>query len=253
MKTLIVIFAVITSVTIGFSQNDSILPNYYGNYSLIEVTIAPNLEWQYDDVTIEFFDNNEDDTIEVGSIPIAKIYFDGYKAFVLGTNLSSALHIYQDSAVVLYDFSLNVGDTAYYEDNSGTGGQDIPVTVTQVTYETIEGELRKKMILSNQDKWLQGVGSLIHPLWPVMSHFEIGYIFCSANLIYTSQGNFHDFEHYEQDCSWYFEIGLSELENPAKTVVKTFDLLGRETISQPNMILINLYSDGSTEKVFRIE
>ena len=38
-----------------------------------------------------------------------------------------------------------------------------------------------------------------------------------------------------------------------KTVVKMFDLMGRETTFKPNTALIYVYDDGSTEKVFSVE
>ena len=36
-------------------------------------------------------------------------------------------------------------------------------------------------------------------------------------------------------------------------IIKIIDLMGRETIEKPNTILIYVYSDGSTEKVYRVE
>lgn len=38
-----------------------------------------------------------------------------------------------------------------------------------------------------------------------------------------------------------------------KTLVKIIDAMGRETVDQPNMLLIFMYSDGSSEKVYRVE
>ena len=46
---------------------------------------------------------------------------------------------------------------------------------------------------------------------------------------------------------------LGELHITPKTVVKIFDLMGRETTFKPNTPLIYVYDDGSTEKVFYVE
>lgn len=43
------------------------------------------------------------------------------------------------------------------------------------------------------------------------------------------------------------------LQNSPKTLVKVVDLMGREAESKPNTLLIYVYSDGTTEKVFRVE
>lgn len=257
MKTLFLILSIYLSLFITstkcYSQNDSILPNYEGAYSLLEMSFDWNFNWVYTPKYVSFYNNDEDDTIEVEIDPIAKIFMDGYRAYIIGTEYPTGMHIYTDSAVVLYDFSLIIGDTAYYEDNSGASTQDSPVTVENIDYETIQGEQHKRMILSNGDVWIQGIGSTVHPLWPVMSHFEINYIFCSANLFYFNQGNYHDLQFEEQDCSWYYEIGLSELDKTHKNIIKTVDLLGRVINNEPNIFMINVYDDGSAEKIFRIE
>lgn len=45
-------------------------------------------------------------------------------------------------------------------------------------------------------------------------------------------------------------LGVIELKNEPKKLLRIIDLLGRETISEPNKLLIYFYSDGSTEKVY---
>lgn len=53
------------------------------------------------------------------------------------------------------------------------------------------------------------------------------------------------------DCMTY--LGIEEINLGPKELVKIIDLTGREVIDQPNKVLIYIYSDGTTEKVFRIE
>lgn len=48
-------------------------------------------------------------------------------------------------------------------------------------------------------------------------------------------------------------VGLNEFTALSKKVIRIYDLLGRETEDKPNTLLIYVYSDGTTEKVFRIE
>jgi hypothetical protein len=47
--------------------------------------------------------------------------------------------------------------------------------------------------------------------------------------------------------------GLNELTNSSKQLVKIVDVMGRETELKTNMTLIYIYSDGTTEKIFKVE
>ena len=48
-------------------------------------------------------------------------------------------------------------------------------------------------------------------------------------------------------------VELIEIGNPIREVIKITDLMGRETEYKPNTVLIYVYSDGTTEKVFKVE
>ena len=47
--------------------------------------------------------------------------------------------------------------------------------------------------------------------------------------------------------------GLEELSTSPKQLIKMIDLMGRETVFKANTPIINLYSDGTTERVFKFE
>lgn len=68
----------------------------------------------------------------------------------------------------------------------------------------------------------------------------------SASLIYSNING--------QSCGTYYPLGVPEYSfNPDRTLIKIVDLLGRECLDEPNKVLIYIYSDGSTEKKFRME
>lgn len=48
-------------------------------------------------------------------------------------------------------------------------------------------------------------------------------------------------------------VGIEELTGGEKELVKVVDLMGRETTPQKNMVLIYVYSDGTTKRVFEFE
>lgn len=54
-------------------------------------------------------------------------------------------------------------------------------------------------------------------------------------------------------CANACSVGIEELSGESKELIKIIDLVGRETEEKPNTLLIYVYSDGTTEKVFRVE
>jgi uncharacterized protein (TIGR02145 family) len=48
-------------------------------------------------------------------------------------------------------------------------------------------------------------------------------------------------------------LGIFEISNPNKELVKIMNLLGQETEFKPNTVLIYVYSDGTTERIFKTE
>ena len=48
-------------------------------------------------------------------------------------------------------------------------------------------------------------------------------------------------------------VGVEELSNTPKELLKITDLIGREVTFKPNTPLIYIYSDGTTERVFKME
>lgn len=234
-----------------YSQNDSVLPNYEAGYNLFEKTIGSDLNWVYTPETVYFSNFNEDDTVEVGYNSYAKIFFEGNKAFIIGNSGFNGPLMYDDSAVVLYNFDLNVGDTSYLENGSGSNLYLTPVIVENITFQNIEGVQRKRIEHSNGDTWIQGIGSLTHPLWPVMNHFEVNYIFCDADLYFFSQGLYSGFYFPNYNCEYLYHIGLDESELPNKKEIYTLDLLGRKVNEQSNTFLIRVFEDGSTQKIYK--
>lgn len=69
--------------------------------------------------------------------------------------------------------------------------------------------------------------------------------------------NFHAWQSTPNDYSQWLcgqqYSGLDELTTLHKNLIKIVDLMGRESEDKPNTTLIYIYSDGTTEKVFRIE
>ena len=52
---------------------------------------------------------------------------------------------------------------------------------------------------------------------------------------------------FNEDCSSV--VGIKQYSS-SKTLIKTLNIMGRETTFKPNTLLINVYDDGSVEKAF---
>ena len=52
---------------------------------------------------------------------------------------------------------------------------------------------------------------------------------------------------FNEDCSSV--VGIKQYTS-SKTLIKTLNIMGRETTFKPNTLLINVYDDGSVEKAF---
>jgi hypothetical protein len=55
------------------------------------------------------------------------------------------------------------------------------------------------------------------------------------------------------NATWYMDnVGIEELSTGVnkRKLIKVVDFMGRETTAQPGRLVINCYSDGTTEKVF---
>jgi hypothetical protein len=48
-------------------------------------------------------------------------------------------------------------------------------------------------------------------------------------------------------------VGIKEISQGKKEIIRIVDPMGRETEDRPNTVLIYIYSDGTTEKMFRVE
>ena len=55
------------------------------------------------------------------------------------------------------------------------------------------------------------------------------------------------------DCHYVCSWSLEELNSHEIEIFRIVDTMGRETKDKPNTLLIYIYSDGTTEKVFRVE
>ena len=242
----------------SFAQNDSILPNLNGEYDMELMTIDGSMNFVFTPEHISIVDDSPgDDTLSVihNSDTIAYIALDGDQVYIKRSGNPYTTYYVGDGFSpdfgagfeLLYDFSLNVGDTAYYQ-----YGPTQPITVLSIDILNVQGEPRRKLNLHNGESWIQGMGSTYHPLGPKLFYFENAYEVCSADMEYLGTSPV-DTSSYLGPCGIPSTAELINLEtgglsiypNPTTNdlnisteassnivVVQLFDELGREIIKQ---------------------
>ena len=93
---------------------------------------------------------------------------------------------------------------------------------------------------------IQGVGSRAGLFESFHSFFE-----SDANLLCYAQNEITYYPAFEQPCD--YDVSLDEIQLEERMLIGIFDSLGRETDDKPNTLLIYMYSDGTSEKVFRVD
>lgn len=116
-------------------------------------------------------------------------------------------------------------------------------------------------IITDTAGWTVVSGSFIAD--SAYTHIAIGNFFDDNNtdtLELLSTPNFNWCYYYIDDIcvstdslTCVGNVGIEELSKPDKKLVWIVDTMGRETGDKPNTLLIYIYSDGTTEKVFRVE
>ncbi|MDG1333990.1 MAG: hypothetical protein P8P74_16760 [Crocinitomicaceae bacterium] len=147
---------------------------------------------------------------------------------------------------IAYDFNLNVGDTIPSPIN--IAGNDDWRIIDSIDLVMIDGVDRKRYWVSFDRYVIEGIGAssgLFNPLYP---SFGI----CSAALLCYSE--YDTPQHFDDDCDMNLGVDddLSIDASPAE-LIKIVDITGREIAETPNTLMIYLYSDGSSKKVFKVK
>lgn len=146
----------------SLAQSDRTFPNNEAYWLISVGELDPWFNWYTHDHEILYMHNPQIEsqgrswgTVYRGD-PIGLIAVDSGKVFYRST----APYVYSDlgfgyfdtTTQVLYNFNLLVGDTAYAEQE--------PITVLAIDTVTLWGQARKHLMLSNEDEWIEGVGSV---------------------------------------------------------------------------------------------
>lgn len=100
--------------------------------------------------------------------------------------------------------------------------------------------------------YIQGTDLIYRP------HYACIDLTLTQNATYVVHGWSYESQHNTPiTCTESLLVDVTDVEtlnvNYTKSLINIFDIMGRKTEDKPNTLLIYVFSDGSTEKVFRVE
>ncbi len=161
---------------------------------------------------------------------------------------------------------LSLADSSHYYTNSIGVHFTVDSLLNDSTYAfVLSPSLSNSNYLSDKTTWMEFRGEYIAQggeKFITIGNFENN---LNTDTIPTGSGSITGIDEYSayyyiddicvstDSLSCYSEVGLNELSKPEKELIRIVDTMGRETEDKPNTLLIYVYSDGTTEKVFRLE
>jgi hypothetical protein len=106
--------------------------------------------------------------------------------------------------------------------------------------------------------WNSTFGGSFREEWPTFEILPNGDIIaavCARSSDFDVSGNYGDYDYWvlKISDSTFSNVGIEELLQTEKALVKIVDFMGRETEFKPNTPLIFIYSDGTRERVMKLE
>lgn len=146
-----------------------------------------------------------------------------------------------------YDFNLTIGDTVPSPANL-PGNESLRI-IDSLDSVMVNGIYRKRYWTSlPTDQYIvEGIGASSG----LFNTIIVGPGMCFIKMLcYTEYGAP---AHFDYNCSMNLAVDDLSASNSSLELVKIIDSMGREIEDTPNTLMLFIFSDGSSEKVFRME
>lgn len=236
MLNKILLFFCLLTVFLGFSQNDSVMPNsrsiYYVHF-WDYMFPSPNLYVSYPTITIDKTATENELVVIEYQDTIAYLFLDSNKVYVKQGEAEHQDFNLTATYELLYDYDWQIGDSVYQ--NHGT-------TANVVEIDTLDfnGVKRKRFKLSNYEEIIQGIGSNKHPLQPKFSLMEGVYEVCAVQLGYDGPSDLDTLDYFF-DCVTGLDEGSVALKEQIFPNPATKGLLNISTDHAENTVSIRVF------------
>jgi hypothetical protein len=151
-----------------------------------------------------------------------------------------------DSEYLAYDFNLNIGDTI--PSPAGFSGNESLRIINSIDSVLINANYRKRFWIENNACVIEGIGASSGLFNPVFDPFEPA---CDIRMLCYTE--YEAPAYFDFNCN--MNLGLEDFSESLETpsLLKIVDAMGREIEEMPNTLMIYIYGDGTSKKVFRLE
>lgn len=156
---------------------------------------------------------------------------------------------------LLVNYELQIGDNVEGHIFYGVQGD----TIQKIDSILINSEYRKVFFTDTITgrSFTEGIGHQTQdngPQGEIFQPFNFGLSGNDSYIYCYGQNNMELWNSIGVPGNCNLSLNLEEqINTPTKTLIRVTDLMGRETGSKPNIVLIYIYNDGTTEKVFIVE
>ena len=169
----------------------------------------------------------------------------GIEAFTALTWLSCF-----DNQLSSLDVTQNTALVALHLGNNQLSSLDVTQNTALVSFECSNNQLTCLNVKNGNNTALFELEFAINPNLTCIEVDDVAY---STTNWTVANGSIDPQTSFSTSCANPCALGLNELSNTPKQLLKIVDLMGRETPYKPNTVLIYVFDDGSTEKVFKME
>jgi hypothetical protein len=204
------------------------MPNLEAGYQYYtyQINNPPGQQWQF--VSFSTYNLNLQDTLTVyTSEPVGQIAMNGNKVYAKIESFYGELEgDYSLDFHLLYDYDLQIGDTAYHKNGFP------PAILQSITSYDMVGHMVPHFHFSNGDSWIKGIGSTKHPFFPFVREFEISYLYCYSDGYYMGDFPLDFYSYYPGSAYSYCQLNLPYMEqapdievapNPTSTVLSVIN------------------------------
>lgn len=143
-----------------------------------------------------------------------------------------------------YDFNLDIGDTVPCPGNS-TAPDSLRI-IDSIDSVIVNGVYRKRYVIFDGVNIIEGIGAstgLFNPLFP---SFGI----CYRAMECHTENNIP--QYYDNNCNMNLDVETILPIDSQPELIKIVDLTGKEIEETTNILMIYVYSDGTSKKIFRV-
>ena len=229
----------------GFTSLDSL---FCYNNQLVSIDLSQNTA-----LTYLFCENNNLTSIDLSqNTALSTLYCQNNNLIFIDVSQNNALskfHCYNNQLSNL-DLSQNFALTQLSVYNNQLTNLNLTQNIALTDFGCMNNQLQCLNVKNGANSNIVSFSSVGNPS---LTCIEVDNVAWSSTNWSVGGGNIDATSSFSTNCPNSCSLGVFELNNTSTHLLKIVDFMGRETEDKPNTLLIYIYSDGTSAKVFRAE